>query len=161
MFSWWFDVKSEKKKRGECLRFSKHRPLFFLSQYSTVMTLIFNGWSAYNIMGSLNKKEVCAILLDYDIKRSCFRTWDTIEDMILASSDEVKSVVYESALVKRKVEEEHRVEVLKCKHEEKQMVRNVHWWLGEFLLFSWYCAVINIKIVSGKNERDFTSLNLF
>lgn len=115
-----------RKKEENVLDFQNTDHFFFLSQYSTVMTSIFNGWSAYNIMGSLNKKEVCAILLDYDIKRSCFRTWDTIEDMILASSDEVKSVVYESALVKRKVEEEHRVEVLKCKHEEKQMVRNVH-----------------------------------
>ena len=98
------------------------------------MTSSFNGWSAYDIVGSLTKKEVRALLLDYDIERSCFRTWDAIEEMILASSDEVKNVVYQSALVKRKVEELHRNEILKRKREEKKLARNVRRRLGEYYI---------------------------
>ena len=45
--------------------------------------------------------------------------------MILASSDEVKDVVYQSALAKRKVEEQHRMENLKRKREEELTARNV------------------------------------
>ena len=98
------------------------------------MTSSFNGWSAYDIVGSLTKKEVRALLLDYDIERSCFRTWDAIEEMILASSDEVKNVVYQSALAKRKVEELHRNEILKRKREEKKLARNVRRRLGEYYI---------------------------
>ena len=111
---------------------------------TSTSTSSFNGWSAYDIVGSLNKKEVRAILLDYDIERSCFRTWDTIEEMILASSDEVKSVVYESALAKGRIEEEHRIEVLKRKREEKKMARNVCRRLGEFFILFRNRAIINI-----------------
>ena len=123
---------------------------------TSTSTSSFNGWSAYDIVGSLNKKEVRAILLDYDIERSCFRTWDTIEEMILASSDEVKSVVYESALAKGRIEEEHRIEVLKRKREEKKMARNVRRRLGEFFILFRNRAIINIEIVSGEHERDFS-----
>ena len=98
------------------------------------MTSIFNGWSAYDIVGSLNKKEIRALLLDYDIERGSFRTWDAIEDMILASSDEVKNVVYQSALAKRKVEEQHWIEILKRKREEELQARNVRRRLGEILI---------------------------
>ena len=72
------------------------------------MTSIFDGWSAHDIVGCLNKREVRAALLDYDIDRSCFRTWDSIEEMILKSSDEVKEVLYQSAVTKGNVEDEHR-----------------------------------------------------
>lgn len=98
------------------------------------MSSSFNGWSAYDIVGSLTKKEVRALLLDYDIERSCFRTWDAIEEMILASSDEVKNVVYQSALAKKKVEDLHRNEILKRKREEKKMARNVRRRLGEYYI---------------------------
>lgn len=105
------------------------------SQFSTLMSSTFNGWSAYDIVGSLNRKEVRAALLDFNIERGCFRTWDTIEDMILASSDEVKSVVYESALAKKKVEEQHRTEILKRKREEEFTARSVRRRLGVYFFF--------------------------
>lgn len=76
---------------------------------SFVMTSFFHGWSAYNIVGPLNKAEIRAALLDYQIERSCFRTWDSIEDMILSSSDEIKRIVYESAVTKKNVEEQQRL----------------------------------------------------
>ena len=104
-------------------------------QSSTVMTSTFKGCSAYDIVGSLNKREVRALLLDYDIERSSFRTWDSIEEMILASSDEVKNVVYQSALAKRKVEEQHRMEILKRKREEESLARNIRRRLGDFFIF--------------------------
>ena len=107
--------------------------LGFIFSSSIVMTSIFNGWSAYDIVGSLNKKEIRALLLDYDIERGSFRTWDAIEDMILASSDEVKNVVYQGASAKRKVEEQHRIEILKRKREEELLARNVRRRLGEVL----------------------------
>ena len=55
---------------------------------------MFNSWSAYDIVGTLKKSEVCAALLDYSIERSCFRTWDFIEDILMNSSDDVKSAMY-------------------------------------------------------------------
>jgi hypothetical protein len=36
------------------------------------MSSLFDGWSAYDIVGPLNKKEVRAALLDYEIEKSCF-----------------------------------------------------------------------------------------
>ena len=109
-------------------------------QSSTVMTSTFKGCSAYDIVGSLNKREVRALLLDYDIERSSFRTWDSIEEMILASSDEVKNVVYQSALAKRKVEEQHRMEILKRKREEESLARNIRRRLGDFYFY--YCEIV-------------------
>lgn len=44
-----------------------------------VMSSSFNNWSAHDIVGPINKREVCAALLDYEINKFCFRTWDTIE----------------------------------------------------------------------------------
>lgn len=66
------------------------------------MISTFNGWSVYDIVGPLNKNEVRAALLDYEIGRGCFRTWDSIEDMLSSSSDEVKNAVYQTALVKKR-----------------------------------------------------------
>jgi hypothetical protein len=119
----------------------------------------FDGWSAYEIMGPLNRKEVRATLLDYDIERGCFRMWDMIEKMILASSDEVKDVVYQSALVKTKIEEQHQIDLLKHKHEEEFMARNVHWRLDEYYYHHYAILVfiIYIKTVTGKQERDFSN----
>ena len=56
--------------------------------------------------------------------------------MILSSSDTVKRVVYESSLVKRKVEEQHRQEVVKRKQEYQTLARNVRCRLGEFTVLS-------------------------
>ena len=89
------------------------------------MSSIFNNWSAHDIVGPLNKSEVRAALLDYPIERSCFRTWDSIESMILSSSDEVKSILYQSGVAKARVEEEHRVLVHKRHREAETMSRNV------------------------------------
>ena len=89
------------------------------------MTSSFHGWSAHEIVGSLNKKEVRVALLDYEIDRSCFRTWDSIERMILESSDDVKETLYRCGLAKGKVEEEHRMMIRKRRREELQMSRNV------------------------------------
>jgi hypothetical protein len=52
--------------------------------------------------------------------------------MLLSSSDEVKRVVYESALVKKKIEEEQRIAGVKRRLEYKKMSRNVPRHLGIF-----------------------------
>lgn len=92
---------------------------------------VFKDWSAYDIVGPLNKSEVRAALLDCDIQKSSFRTWDSIEAMILASPDNVKKIVYDCSLVKRKIEEEHRIVGLKRRREQQKMRRNVRRRLGE------------------------------
>ena len=97
------------------------------------MTSFFNGWTAHDIIGPLNKREVRAALLDYSIEKSCFRTWDSIEDMILHCSDDVKNVVYQSGVVKARVEEEHRKEVHKRRREAEIMSRNVRRRLGLYV----------------------------
>jgi hypothetical protein len=86
---------------------------------------LFTGWSAHDIVGSLNKSEVRRALLDYDLEKGCFRTWDSIERMLLFASDEIKGAIHRSAIVKGKIEEEHRNAVLKRDREYKKMVRNV------------------------------------
>jgi hypothetical protein len=95
------------------------------------MSSAFYGWSAYDIVGLLTKKEIRSALLDFQIEKSCFRTWDSIEDMILTSSDEVKAVVYESAMAKKKIDEQHRIAVLKRKLEDQTIARIVRRRLGE------------------------------
>jgi hypothetical protein len=55
-----------------------------------IMISFFDNWSAHDIIGPLNKREVCAALLDFEIERKYFRTWDTIEEMVVNSTDEVK-----------------------------------------------------------------------
>ena len=97
-----------------------------------IMSSRFEGWTAFDIVGPLNKSEVRAALLNFQIPKSSFRTWDTIEEMILSTSDEVKTVVYESALVKKKVEEEHRIAGIKRRVEERKILRNVCRRLGGF-----------------------------
>jgi hypothetical protein len=94
------------------------------------MMSFFDGWTAHAIVGPLNKKEVRTALLDYGIERLCFRTWDTIEQMILNSSDEVKKILYESGVSKRIVEEQHRSATLKRRREERSMRRIVRQRIG-------------------------------
>ena len=91
---------------------------------------MFNGWSAYDIIGTLKKSEVRAALLDYSIERSCFRTWDFIEDMLMNSSDDVKSAVYRSQMAKANVEEEHHISTMKRHREAQEMSRKVRRCLG-------------------------------
>ena len=74
---------------------------------------MFNSWSAYDIVSTLKKSEVRAALLDYSIEQSCFRTWDSIKDMLMNSSDDVKSAVYQSQMAKANVEEEHCISTMK------------------------------------------------
>ena len=112
--------------RGRCLRVVQ----CFILYNSFVMSSFFQGWSAYDIVGPLNKAEIRAALLDFQIERSCFRTWDSIEDMILSSSDEVKRVVYESAVTKKNVEDQHRLAVCKRHLENQTMERNTRHRLG-------------------------------
>ena len=95
------------------------------------MSSFFAGWSAYDIVGPLNKREVRGALLDFDIEKKWFRSWDSIEDMILNASDDVKNALYQSAMVKKKVEERHRMDVLKRRLDYQTMVRNVRRRLGE------------------------------
>ena len=103
--------------------------VYKISYFFFVIVSMFNGWSAYDIVGTL-KSEVLAALLDYSIERSCFRTWDSIEDMLMNSSDDVKSAVYRSQMAKAKVEEEHRISTMKRHREAQEMSRKVRRRLG-------------------------------
>jgi len=80
---------------------------------------------AHEIVGPLNKAEVCNALLDYDIERSKFQTWNLIEVMVLESSDEVKKVLYESGQAKRIVEEQQHNAAVKHRREARKFDRNV------------------------------------
>lgn len=95
----------------------------------------FNGWSAHDIIGSLTRTEVRLALLDHGIRPNCFRTWDAIEAMIMTSSDEVKSVLYQSAIAKSNIEEQHRLTTLKRQREARAVARNVRRRLGWCIIF--------------------------
>jgi hypothetical protein len=95
-----------------------------------IMDSKFKDWTAYDIVGPLNKREVRAAVLDFEIKKGCFRTWDTIERMLGKCSDEVKTVIYESAMSKKAVEESHRIDVLKRRREAVTFERNVRRRIG-------------------------------
>jgi hypothetical protein len=102
---------------------------------SFAMISSFDGWSAYDIVGPLSKAEIRAILLDYGIERKWFRSWNSIEEMLLGSSDEVKRVVYRSAVTKRNVEDAAHYEMKKRKREARKEDRSVHRCIGfSFLL---------------------------
>ena len=96
------------------------------------MSSPFQGWSAHEIVGPLNRSEVRAALLDHGIQRNCFRTWNTIERMVLESSDEIKTILYQCGLTKAKLEEQHRLMVAKRHREDLMMTRNIRRRLGFF-----------------------------
>ena len=98
-----------------------------------VMPTFFDDRSAVDIVGSLNKKEVRALLLDYGIKKACFRSWDAIEEMILGASDEVKNVVFQGAKAKGDIEIQHQHEVRKRHVEAQASMKNVRRRIGFFL----------------------------
>ena len=98
------------------------------------MSSPFNGWTAHEIIGPLNRSEVRAALLDYGIQRNCFRTWNAIERLVLESSDEVKNILYQCGMTKARVEEQHRLAVAKRHREDLTMTRNVRRRLGFCLL---------------------------
>ena len=89
------------------------------------MASFFAGWSPSDIVGSLNRSEVRAALLDHDIAKGSFRSWNSIEQMILEASDDVKNILYQSVLVKGKIKEQHHISKLKRKLEQQMMLRNV------------------------------------
>lgn len=95
------------------------------------MTSPFAGWSAHEIIGPLNRREVRAALLEYNIERSCFRTWNTIEEMVLKSGDDVKTTLYESGLAKANVEKQHQLIGVKRHREAMAMARNVRRHIGK------------------------------
>jgi hypothetical protein len=92
----------------------------------------FQQWSAHDIVGPLNKAEIRAALLDYRMERSLFRTWDSIERLILGCSDEIKQVLYQCGVAKAKIEEERRVAGRKRRRDAQTMARNVRRHLGGF-----------------------------
>lgn len=92
----------------------------------------FAGWSAHEIIGPLNQREVRTALLEYNIERSCFRSWNTIEQMVLKSGDDVKRVLYESGVTKANIEKQHQVIGLKQHREAMAMVQNVCRHIGGF-----------------------------
>ena len=100
---------------------------------SFIMSSFFDGWTAYDIVGCLSKREVQSVLLDYSIEKRWFRSWDTIEEMILRSPDDVKNVVYQSAIAKKKIEDEHRRELERRRIESQRLARNVRRHIGLLL----------------------------
>jgi hypothetical protein len=98
------------------------------------MSSFFKNWTAHDIVGPLNKAEIKAVLLDHGFERIRFRTWDSIEELILTSSDEVKKIVYESAVAKKKIEDQHQMEVRKRRLEDQKFERKVRQKLSEFFL---------------------------
>ena len=64
------------------------------------------------IVGLLNKVKA---LLDSLIERACFQKWDSIETMLLLSSNVVKDAVYKALVTKRKVEEQKQIVGVKRK----------------------------------------------
>lgn len=98
-----------------------------------IMTSSFAGWSAHQIIGTLNRNEVRAALLEFKMEKSSFRTWDTIEKMILESSDDVKRVLYECGVTKANVERQHQISGLKQHREAMAMARNIRRHIGDYL----------------------------
>jgi hypothetical protein len=94
------------------------------------MAANFDGWSAHDIVGPLNRKEIRTALLDYEIEKKNFKTWDAIERMILNSSEEVKFVLFRCGEAKKNVEEQHRLTTLKRRRENRMTIRNVRRRLG-------------------------------
>ena len=121
---------------------------------SIIMSSFFEGWTAYDIVGCLSKREVQSVLLDYPIEKRWFRSWDTIEEMILMSADNVKNVVYQSAIAKKKIEDEHRKEVERRRIESQRLARNVRRYIGLFLNYDegdWIFIGFGLE-----RERDFS-----
>jgi hypothetical protein len=100
------------------------------------MSFSFKDWSAYDIVGPLNKAEVRSVLLDHGFERKCFRSWNSIEELILSTSDEMKNIVYQSAVAKKRVEEQHQKVVLKRRLEDQKFRRNVRQRMGMCLVFN-------------------------
>ena len=132
--------------------------LFPCFESVSLMPSTFKGWSAYDIVGPLNKTEVRAVLLDFPIERRWFRTWDLIEEMLLSSSDAVKDVVYRASMAKKNVEEQKRIAGIKRKRELDARSRNVRRRLGKNFDFMMVRKVIMFCfVVNGKPCRDFSS----
>jgi hypothetical protein len=70
-------------------------------------------------------------------EKSCFWTWNTIEKMFLCSGDDVKSVLYESGVVKVIIERQHQLVGIKqpLSNQNKQGV-------------CWPCTALLFNILS-------------
>lgn len=101
------------------------------------MTSPFAGWTAHQIVGPLNKKEVDAALVEFKIERSSFRTWNTIEQMIMSRGDNVKGTLYKCGVAKANVEKQQELIGIKRRQEAKAMARNVHRHLSDFFFGDW------------------------
>ena len=97
------------------------------------MSLSLSSLSVTDIVGPLNKMEVQAALLDYEIEKKCFQSWDSIEEMIWGASEDVKRAIYESAVAKKNVESQGWIVELKRRREHLAMTRNVCRRLGEYI----------------------------
>ena len=79
-----------------------------LNQHFTfVMSSFFAGWSAHDIIGLLNLKEVHAVLVELEVGRVSLWTWDDIRETILNSDDDVKAALFECSIAKWNMEEQH------------------------------------------------------
>lgn len=72
--------------------------------------------------------------------------------MILTSSDDVKRVVYEIAMAKKNVEEQHRLAVRKHHLETQNMERNTCRRLG--LVFFFFLTNILFIMVLARGEQE-------
>ena len=108
-------------------------------RFTFVMSSFFEGWSAHDIIGPLNRKEVRAVLVGLEVGRVSFRTWNDIGKTILNSDDDVKVALFETGIAKWNVEEEHRLIGLKRRREAKAMSRNVRRHIGDsFFVFFFF-----------------------
>ena len=76
--------------------------------------------------------------------------------MILTSSDDVKRVVYETAMAKKNIEEQHRLAVRKHHLETQNMERNTCRRLGWVYFFPANILFIMV-LARGEQERDFSN----
>ena len=72
--------------------------------------------------------------------------------MILTSSDDVKRVVYETAMAKKNIEEQHRLAVRKHHLETQNMERNTCRRLGWVYFFPANILFIMVLAEENKNE---------
>lgn len=79
--------------------------------------------------------------------------------MILTSSDDVKRVVYETAMAKKNIEEQHRLAVRKHHLETQNMERNTCRRLGWVYFFPANILFIMV-LARGEQERDFSNFFL-
>ena len=93
----------------------------------------FRGMDGHDIIGTLNRNEVRAALLEQEILPSSFRSWDSIGRMIMSSTDIIKTILHESTIAKKDVEDQHQATVLKRRHEAWAMFEEM--WMKNNVIF--------------------------